>query len=218
MKRIFCPPIDPQKIRKIDAVLCTHSHSDHMDPWTLECIQPSFIFISTERAYRNNPVSLESREKVFLTLGKSVQVNEIEIRFFPAAHYHLFDDSGSPDCISFLLSIGNRTLFFWGDGVIYADLIPSLKTIRFDYFFAPINGRDWFREQKGIIGNITARELSELCSLLDISTLIPNHFDLFDYNGESLEYFQYCMKRFSPEQHFQILKAGDFIEVYYDGQ
>jgi len=100
--------------------------------------------------------------------------------------------------------------------VIYKELIPSLKSIRFDYFFAPINGRDWFREQKGIIGNITVRELSELCSNLDIKLLIPNHFDLFDYNGESIEYFQYCMQKFSPEQRYRILKAGDFIEGNYD--
>ena len=38
MKRNFPPPIRPEELQGIDAVLCTHTHLDHMDPWTLEKI------------------------------------------------------------------------------------------------------------------------------------------------------------------------------------
>ena len=36
MKRKFPPVVRPEEIHNIDAILCTHAHVDHMDPWTLE--------------------------------------------------------------------------------------------------------------------------------------------------------------------------------------
>ena len=34
-KRLYAPPIDPCELDFLDAVLCTHTHYDHADPWTL---------------------------------------------------------------------------------------------------------------------------------------------------------------------------------------
>ena len=50
------------------------------------------------------------------------------------------------------------------DGIPYDGLTDRLNSYSFDYFFAPINGRDWFRKSQGIIGNLSSRELAELCS------------------------------------------------------
>ena len=38
MHRSFPSPIDPESISKCDAIICTHSHADHMDPWTINKI------------------------------------------------------------------------------------------------------------------------------------------------------------------------------------
>ena len=38
MIRQYPPIIKPHEIDSIDAVLCTHSHFDHMDPWTLKIL------------------------------------------------------------------------------------------------------------------------------------------------------------------------------------
>ena len=34
MRRNYPSPIDPELIIKCDAIICTHAHVDHMDPWT----------------------------------------------------------------------------------------------------------------------------------------------------------------------------------------
>ena len=42
MERSFPPVVEPQSIKNIDAVFCTHAHADHMDPWTIEKIKAPF--------------------------------------------------------------------------------------------------------------------------------------------------------------------------------
>ena len=91
--------------------------------------------------------------------------------------------------------------------------IDRLRSVQFHFFFAPINGRDWFREEKGIIGNLDSRELVEICRKLNIDTVIPNHFDMFEYNGEYPEHFINYLNQFIPNQGYKILEKGEIITV-----
>ena len=104
-------------------------------------------------------------------------------------------------------------MFFWGDGIMYDGLIDRLNSYSFDYFFAPINGRDWFRKEQGIIGNLSSRELAVLCAELNINCVIPNHFDMFDYNGEIPNHFINYLNQFAPNQKVRILNHSEIITV-----
>ena len=78
-------------------------------------------------------------------------------------------------------------------------------------FFAPINGRDWFRKKDGIIGNINSRELAEICSKLNIDYVVPNHYDMFDYNSEIPSHFIDYLQNNSPKQKVQIMQQSEII-------
>jgi L-ascorbate 6-phosphate lactonase len=211
MKRNFPPSIRPEEINFVDIVLCTHAHHDHMDPWTLEKIKPSFKLFCSETAYNNNQVSLHSDQLQFIEFNKTINFGEFKITPFPAAHYHKVDINGNPDCVSFLITIGDVKLFFWGDGILYDGILDNLSMHHFNMFFAPINGRDWFREKEGIIGNINSRELAEICSKLYIDYVVPNHYDLFDYNSEIPSHFINYLQKFAPNQKVQIMKQSEII-------
>ena len=80
-------------------------------------------------------------------------------------------------------------------------------------FFAPINGRDPNREERGIIGNINGDELIALCSNLSIEYIIPNHYDMFKNKTGSVASFQRELKQRNPNQSIVIMKCGDKIEL-----
>ena len=213
MMRNYPPPFLPSKIQKLDAVFCTHAHVDHMDPWTIQNINADFNLYCSIGAYDQSPVKYPIANTIFLEPGKKVMVNDFIIEPISAAHYQLKDKQGRPDCLSFMIEYHNKTLFFWGDGIIYNGLIERLIQKNFDYFFAPINGRDKLREQQGIVGNLKARELAELCRILHIKKVIPNHYDMFKNNTESIEYFNECIHKICPNQNTLVMNCRDKIEA-----
>jgi len=208
MKRLFLPVIE-----SIDAVFCTHAHVDHMDPWTLENIDSPFNLYCSEAAYRQSSLHFNEDKLFFLELEETITINNFQITSIPAAHYDKSDKNGNPDCLSFLISVDEKKLFFWGDGIPYGGLIDRLAPIAFDLFFAPINGRDWFREKEGIVGNMNSRELAEICGKLKIDTVIPNHFDMFDYNSEIPSHFLNYLNQFCPNQKVKILNHDEIITI-----
>ena len=211
MKRNFPPTIRPEQIESVDLVLCTHGHHDHMDPWTLENINPNFKLYCSKNAYNNNQVNLPNNQLKFIDSYNTINSGEFQITPFPAAHYDKVDNNGNPDCLSFLITNGDIKLFFWGDGILYDGILDYLSIHHFNMFFAPINGRDWFREKEDIIGNINSVELAKICSELNIDFVVPNHYDLFDYNSEIPSHFINYLQKFAPNQKVQIMEQSEII-------
>ena len=211
MCRLFPPPIKPELISKCDAIICTHSHVDHMDPWTINRIKPDFKLFSSIGAFEKSGINISQSRATFLYPQKTLKIGEIKIIPFSAAHYELTDEFGRPDCLSILIQWKGINLFFWGDGIRYNGQYELLSKYNFEYFFAPINGRDKKRENEGIIGNIKENELAEFCSKLSIKHIIPNHYDMFINNTGSIDLFKKEMRMRNPNQSIIALNYGDKI-------
>ena len=213
MIRSFPPPIIPEEINTLNGILCTHAHVDHMDPWTIMNINADFMLYTSVGAYEQNPVELPQRQVCFLEPGITQTINDVFVESLPAAHYDLHDHLGRPDCLSFVITVHQKIIFLWGDGIIYPGLVDKLQQYSFDYFFAPINGRDKVREAKGIVGNLKALELAQLCCDIHIRTVVPNHYDMFKVNTASVDYFLECVATHCPDQDVHVLSCGDHLEV-----
>ena len=211
MYRSFPSPIDPESISKCDAIICTHSHVDHMDPWTINKINSDFKFFSSIGTYEKSDINISRSRITFLYPEKTFKIGEVNIIPFFAAHYELMDQFGRPDCLSILIQWKGINLFFWGDGIRYDGQYELLSRYNFEYFFAPINGRDKKRENEGIIGNIKENELAEFCSKLSIKHIIPNHYDLFINNTGSIDLFKKEIKINNPNQSIITMNCGDKI-------
>lgn len=214
IKRKFPPIFSPEKITTLDAILITHAHHDHMDPWTLEAVSIQYMLYCTETAYRNNSVHIKSENIVYVNPGHEYNIKDIAVTPVLSAHYELYDrETGKPIGVSYILKILDKTFYFWGDGVIYHGLLDFLSKYSFNYFFAPINGRDWVRENNNILGNINITELIGISKELNIDFVVPNHFDMFDCNAVNPEHFLYYLNKMNPAQKYRILKCGEHIKI-----
>ncbi|HZG66293.1 MAG TPA: hypothetical protein VEZ12_06090, partial [Herpetosiphonaceae bacterium] len=98
-----------------------------------------------------------------------------------------------------------------GDTIIIPELIAALESFRIDLALLPINGRDYFREQQQIVGNMNAREVAELCKLLLPRVLIPTHNDMFARNRVNPADLVAELERVAPRQRFHFLQAGEIF-------
>lgn len=221
--RSYPPLIVPADIRGADLCLITHEHEDHMDAGTL----PEF-----HRQNANAPIVAPACcKEALLRMGiKEAQIlaadhsratelfSKLQISVVPAAHELLEQDAeGYYRSVGYVLKLNGVTLYHAGDTVIYPGLADRLRTFRPDVAMLPINGRDFFRRERGIVGNMNYREAAELAVGIGAETAIPLHYDMFAENAERPGYFVDYMYEHFPEQKVHVMARGERF-VYVSGQ
>ncbi len=211
-------PLDPAQAGRVDAIICTHEHADHTDPATvlpLAAAAPAAsIFASPQGAALLVEAGMEAARIVTPALGERHTVGGMAITALPAAHYsYEVDAEGRSRWMGFVIEADGVTLYHAGDTVVIPELLAALQPYRLDLALLPINGRDYFREQQGIVGNLNTREVAEFCALLRPRVLIPTHNDLFRENRVHPADLVIELERVIPRQRFHFLQPGE-VFVY----
>ena len=207
-------PIHPDLLSSADIVLCTHEHRDHTDVATLK---PLLSAASHARAVVS-PHSVELLHNAGVpadrlevpTLGQARAVKQLRYTAIPAAHEMLeFNAKRQSRWMGFLIECNDVTVFHAGDTILKDEIINALAGRTVDIALLPMNGRDYFREQKNIVGNLLPREATELAHVLKADVLIPMHNDLFAGNRlNPAELWDDLDRRF-PEQCCHMLQPGE---------
>lgn len=186
-ERLFDVPVAPESITGVEVVLCTHGHTDHLDPWTvrglLERNRPTFV---VPRAVRD--VALERGVPPDLlapiTAGERVDLGGgLVVEAVPAAHEERRTDAhGDELFLGYVLTLGQVRVYHSGDCVPYAGQAELLAGRGIDIALLPVNGRDAFRAANGVPGNFTGPEAAALCLAAGIPRLLAHHWGLFDFN------------------------------------
>jgi len=183
-KRLYPPPCTLMDCAP-DAVVISHSHGDHMDPWTLK----PYLEAGGE-ALLVAPAPecgiLEDLGAAHIHRARAEQaltVGDVLITPIPCAHTQLhLDDEGRFRELSYIITDGEYTVFFGGDMSLYDGLALRLIQAQPDILLLPVNGRDEARTANDIIGNIDEGEAAQLAALLSVP-YIPMHHDLYAING-----------------------------------
>ena len=197
--RMVEAPFSPEELTALNYVLCTHGHTDHMDPGTLPGLAAAnpgcgFICPQAEREKaieRGVPVQMLAGMNTggrFFDCNDGCRDDGIGITALASAHEELaVDEQGQSLYLGYVIEIGGQTLYHSGDCVPYDGLAEQLESLEVDIALLPVNGRDEARRSNGVPGNFTLREAVELCDAAGIRILIPHHFGMFAFNTEDPE-------------------------------
>ena len=216
--RLVPVPVQPGDLDMVDLVLSTHAHADHCDPRTLEPLMQASAAARLLTSYKARDMlasqGFDMRRIEVPSVGEARQYgDDLTITAIPSAHYEQEpDEDGNPAYLGFIITLNGVTLYHCGDSVVYPGLIERLKPHEIDIACLPINGRDWFREQQDLVGNMDYREAAELCAAINAKVLIPGHNDMFAANRINPSYLLDYLHTTHASQRVHFLQAG---ELYY---
>ncbi len=186
--RMMPPPIVPAKVKHLDWCLCTHRHSDHMDPGTLPELarqNPGCRFVLPRADGRHAvEIGVPATHRILLNDGDRYEP-EADVSMLAVASAHETverNPDGSCRWLGYVIRLGRVTLYHSGDCVPYDGLAKRLAAIGVDAALLPVNGRDERRRRRGIPGNFTLNEALALKKTARIQYVVVHHFGMFDFN------------------------------------
>jgi L-ascorbate metabolism protein UlaG (beta-lactamase superfamily) len=209
--------VRPRELDMVDVALSTHHHADHCDPRTLlpflEATPNALLLASWKGRDLLVEQGADARRISVPRVDEPVDYSGLTITAIPSAHYDFeVDANGNPAYLGYIITLNGVTLYHSGDSVIYEGLVERLKKEQIDLMCLPINGRDWFREQQGLVGNMDYREAAELAAAVGARVLLPGHNDMFKGNMVNPSYLVDYLQAHHAAQRFHFLRAG---ELYY---
>jgi L-ascorbate 6-phosphate lactonase len=212
-KRSFPPVLAPGLLKGVDAVIVTHEHGDHLDFSTLKEIAGGSVetsiavpapLVTKVGEQIDNAKILAARQ------GNPFLIKGFKITPLPAAHTEYTTDAlGDYTELGYFIEVNGIRLFHSGDTVITPALIESVRAFKPHVAFLPINGGDYFRTSRGIIGNMSFREAADFSVEVGVDLIIPIHYDLFPNNRENPSYFVDYLFHHYPNQKFHMMVPGE---------
>lgn len=221
VKRVYPALLTPESITVADLCLITHEHEDHLDPWTLkviaeQCPGTRFMAPARCRAELESACGIEPERIIDALTGEWIELagkggERIRIKPVPAAHEALETTGGdrAHRYVGYLLDINGVKVYHAGDTVVYPGLPELLAEEAIDLGMLPINGRDYFRTSRGIVGNMNVREAAELAMAARMDTVIPLHYDLFAGNSEKPGAFVQELYERDPGQKCHVMARAE---------
>lgn len=222
-RRRFPIPIDPATIQHADVVFATHEHLDHADGPTLGPLMAASPQARLITSLQGREIALQadvSAGRILIPrIGERAEIAGLTYTAIPASHAasalpiaryaYEVDDEGQARWMGFLISCNGVTLYHSGDTILFPELLAALEGQQVDLALLPINGRDFFREQQDIVGNLWPREAVELAVAIKARVLIGCHNDLFDGNRLNPGLLFDELDRRAPWQRCHTLQPGE---------
>jgi L-ascorbate 6-phosphate lactonase len=183
--RLFPPPLAPEELR-VEILLITHDHLDHLDPETIRRLpaKPETWFVAPRLAALRLPeLGIPADRIVPLDAGVTRTLGGVEVRGI----FALPTGADVLDTTGYLLRFANgRSVYHTSDSAFHP-LVLAAAPREPDVMLVPINGK-W--------GNPGPEQAAEFAAAVRPRFVLPNHYDLMALNAENPETFRwFCEQR-----------------------
>lgn len=219
--RMMPIPAAPEQLSGCAWYLCTHGHTDHMDPGTirgvLKATTPEFLIPRAEVG-RGLERGIPAGKMHGLNAGEIMPIDDdITVEAVASAHEQLdVDAQGNHKYLGYVISVGGVRLYHSGDCVPYPGLEQQLAEKQIDVAFLPINGRDAYRLSKGVPGNFTVAEAIALCQATGIGHLVGHHWGMFDFNTIDRSLAETILRQEAGSLHWLLPEIGVTYAIRLD--
>jgi L-ascorbate metabolism protein UlaG (beta-lactamase superfamily) len=192
--RLFPPPDPVPLAAGVDYLLSTHEHLDHLDtaflPTLAEHSPNATVVLPRPHVGRVEELGV-GLATIGVQPGDSLDLSaDVRLEVMPAWHgFDLVDgysegrdEEGRACFVGYVLRAPGPSVYHSGDTIVTDGLREALAGAAIDVALLPINGRDYFREAVGLVGNMDAREAVKLSEEGGFKLLVPMHWDLFEGN------------------------------------
>lgn len=176
------PPPGPDALGDgVQWLLATHGHEDHLDVPALPRLvrmSPALGVIVPTPLVERVRAAVPSVDVRGLRPGDSVDLGALTVTATSACHAETVSDGYSTGpFVGYVIRDGGASVYHAGDTLVTGELIEEVRSHAVEVAILPINGRDYFRERAGIVGNMDAREAVHFAVTVGARILIPVHYD-----------------------------------------
>lgn len=227
-KRKADPGIKFDELPRIDLVLISHNHYDHLDSGTVRKLvkdhNPLFIIglgvkgnLLNMGVSQDKIIELDWWDDYDFVNSKLNKEQILNITFTPAQHFssRFLDDKNSTLWGGFVIKSNNKTIYFAGDTGYDIDLFSDIKQKfhKVDISLLPIGA---YKPYSFRYVHMNPEEAVKASKLLGSKINIPIHYGTFILSFENYEDPILDLNRALKDHklnpnHFSILKNGDYI-------
>ena len=198
---------EPDDLGRLDAILISHGHHDHLDPASLRRLDPHAAIVAPAAAARS--LRRSGRTIHTLGVGDTVEVAGVQVQAVRAIHDGRRIPVGPPSSgVGFVVG----GVYFAGDTEPYPEMADLAGTL--DAALVPITG--W--GPKTGPGHMDPREAAEALALLRPALAVPIHWGTYrrighQPTGDPVREFEAHAAELAPDVRVAVLAPGGSVEI-----